>query len=405
MHDKAHNQIPVVFAANDKYAPMLGVTIHSLIKHADKRRQYRLMVLTENISETHWKRICGLACENVSIQRIDISRYMKERNIATVNHLSKEVAYRLLVDRLFPEYDKVLYLDCDIIIRRDVGLLFDENLDECILGASRGKLFGYSYRYVKEELQIGTEGYFNSGVLLINIPQFSRHFIGEIGLKMLEEKRYFCQDQDVLNILCENKVKFIDGRWNVEWQHRTADGTDMVLDEVRQDMLTYEEDPYIIHYTTRFKPWDHPEIELAEYFWAEAKETVFYEELLQIGAVNRMMEKLAEPTESFSRYRFPYKYVQPESSIIIYGAGAVGRAFIKQLEVTQYCRVVCVCDKNATEIHDLPLPVISGEELNAFPDYPILIAVEKESIAKEIKDKLAEQGISSNRIIWDRYTP
>lgn len=395
--------IPVVFAANDKYAPMLGVTIHSLIKYADSRKQYRLIVLTEDMSEAHWKRICNLARENVSIERVNVFQYMKERNIKTMGHLSKEASYRLLVGELFPEYTKVLYLDCDIIIRKDVSVLFDEELGEYLLGASRGKLFGYTNRYIKEELRIGTEDYFNSGVLLINIPQFRKHRIGEMGLKMLEEKTYWCQDQDVLNILCQDKVKWIDGRWNVEWEHLTPSGEDLILDKGRKDMLTYEKDPYIIHYTTKYKPWDHPEIDLAEYFWNKAKETVFYEELLQLGAVNRMMERLAEPTEAFRRYRFPWKQVKQESSIIIYGAGAVGRAFVKQMEITQYCKVICVCDRNASAIHDLPLPVITCEELKNFPEHPILIAIEKETIAMEIKEELTAQGIAADRIIWERY--
>lgn len=397
--------IPIVFAANDKYAPMLGVTIHSLIKYADPNRNYRLMVLTEDISEGHWKRICGLAREHVSIERVDVSRHMKEKKIRTVEHLSKETTYRLLVDQLFPEYDKLLYLDCDIVIRKDISKLWDVDLDDCIVGASRAKIFGFSDKYTKEELHIKTEDYFNAGILLINLPRFHQQSVGDVGLRMLEEKRYLCQDQDVLNILCQNQVKFIDGHWNVEWQHLTPEGKDMILDETRKDVLSYEKDPYIVHYTTRFKPWNHPEIELAEYFWAEAKETVFYEELLQIGAVNRMMERLEEPIEAFRRYCFPWKYVQPESAIIVYGAGAVGRAFLKQLETTQYCRVICVCDKNAGAIHDIALPVVSCEELSNFHDYPILIAIEKEAVAMEVKKELLAQGISADRLIWSVYTP
>lgn len=226
---------------------------------------------------------------------------------------------------------------------------------------------------------------------------------------MLEEKRYPTQDQDVINILCQSsenaeKVKFIDGRWNVEWHHLYEEGAEVYIDTVREGSLDLVKDPFIIHYTGQKKPWNHPELELAEYFWQEAKETVFYEELLRLGIKQYIQEEQSAAEHLFERFIFPWKRVKPEEKIIIYGAGAIGHLFVKQLEVTNYVEVCAVCDKRYKEIKDIKKTLMGPEDLCQFPDYPIVIAIEKKKNADAVIEELAEKGIDRERLIWEKYS-
>lgn len=403
------DEVRIVFAINDQYIPPFGVALHSLIRHSDRNRFYKIFVLNEGIGSGHWKKVKSMEQPHVTVESVNVSEWMREHQIPTVNHLSKETTYRLLIPKLFPQYEKVLYLDSDLLIRRDVAELFDMDLEGAIFGASFARLFRWSYVYITEELSLKAEKYFNCGVLVINNRLLRETDISDKGMRMLEEKRYPTQDQDVLNILCQSpehagKVKFMDGRWNVEWHHLNEEDTDVYIDAAREGSLDYVNDPFIIHYTGAKKPWNHPELELAEYFWQEAKETVFYEEMLRLGIQQYIQEERTASERLFERFIFPWKRVESGGKVIIYGAGAIGRLFVKQLEATKYAEVHAVCDKRYEEIHDINARLTGPDKLCQLPDYPIVIAIEKKKTADEVIEELAAKGIDCGRLIWEEYS-
>ena len=105
----------------------------------------------------------------------------------------------------------------------------------------------------------------------------------------------------------------------------------------------------------------------------------------------------------FARYIFPWKSVRAGTSIIIYGGGKVGKAFLEQVRRINYCHVVAVSDKFPTKTGIRNVPVISQEKLYGYPDSAydlILIAVSSEVLAKDIREDLVDHGICSSKIIW-----
>ena len=324
-----------------------------------------------------------------------MSKQMAQFSIPAVAHLSPETTYRLLIDRLFPQYEKVLYLDCDLVVNRDVAELYDTNLEGAVLGATIGMLREGVYRYIDKTLHLLPEQYFNAGVILINIPRFSKEGIGEKGLRMLSEQTYMTQDQDVLNLLCANSVKFIDKHWNIEWEQIVEEGKEIILDETHKGTLDYLDEPNIIHFTGPCKPWAHPENELSEYFWRYARETDFYEEILM-----KNMNSAGDTSDVFSMFLFPWEAVAPGSKIAIYGGGSVGRAFLRQVEKTEYCRAVAVCDKAPEKLKGLSCPVISREELPGYDCDAVLIAVRGAELADEIRSDCIAAGVPEDKLIW-----
>ncbi len=389
------NEIPIVFASNDLYAPYLGVALYSLIQHTSQEIQYNIHILTTEFNRHHQKRILSLQKENVSIRFIDVKKIMCGFHFATIEHITPESSYRLLIDLLFPQYEKVLYLDSDIVINRDVAELYLEEMGDAIIGAARARLCRGLVEYINRELSVPLQGYINAGILLINIAEFHKENIGQRGLQMISEKKYMTMDQDVLNILCDGRIRYIDGRWNVEWEHLTGEGKEILIDDVRKDTLSYLDDPYIVHFTSPFKPWLHPENEYAEWFWKYARETIFYEEILFANV------PIARPPEDiFARFVFPWKIVKPESEIILYGGGVVGQTFLKQISATRYCVVKAICDKSPESVYHSNIPVISVSEIEEYAYDVILIAIEKESTAREIRENLLNAGIGQEKILW-----
>lgn len=389
-------RIPIVFAVNDNYVPYLGVALHSLIKYASAHLQYDIHILFTDINQHHRQRLQSMERENIHILFVDVSEQMNKNCIYT-KHFSKETAYRLVVEQLFSEYEKILYLDCDIVINRDVALLYQEDIGSAIIGACRGYIMADIVPHITKEVKVPVADYFNAGILLINARLFKKYHIGTKGLEMLTKKQYECPDQDVLNILCHGKVKYLDRKWNVEWQYLTGDGIEMFVDETRKDYKEDLKEPYIVHYTSLIKPWKYPEYRLAEYFWRYARESIFYEEILK---KNINIEHSHHAPSPFERFIFPWEGVKPKSNIILYGGGAVGKTYISQIKETKYCTILAVCDTYPEKVKDVTLPIIAPDALSAFSYDMILIAIENEKAAHEIRNGLLDRGIEENKIYW-----
>ena len=96
-------------------------------------------------------------------------------------------------------------------------------------------------------------------------------------------------------------------------------------------------------------------------------------------------------------YRFPYELVEKGSSIILYGAGNVGRSYYRQIQENSYCDIAAWADKcGDTKGSMIMLP-------NKIPEYDyskIVLAVANEKVANVIIKELHELGISKNKIVW-----
>lgn len=209
-------QIEIAYATNEEYLPVLGTSLHSLIEHTSMAHRYRISILMEEIATEQQERILNMQTKNVSIRFVDVHPWTKEYQIPTVGHLSQETAYRLVLDQIFREQEKVVYIDADTLIFHDVAELFSIDIGEHVLGAVLGRLMSDFLPYVRDVLKFPLEDYFNAGILVINLPKFRRLNIGKRALSMLHSPKYLTRDQDVLNILCHHDVQYLDGRWNVE---------------------------------------------------------------------------------------------------------------------------------------------------------------------------------------------
>ena len=393
------SRIPIVFAANDEYAPYLGVAISSLIHHSFPQNEYLIYILERCISHKHKKQLKMLQTPNVRIEFCDVSDKLDGVRLFKVNHISEESTYRLLIPKIFSEFDKILYLDSDIIILRDVAELYTEDISDYLIGCTRAWLLIDLANYIRNTLKLAVNDYFNPGVCLMNVPRLIGEKIAEKGLSMLSKTRYLTQDQDVLNLLCQGNVKYLDSRWNVEWGYATGLIGDAVFDESRKNMPDTMRNPYIVHYASAYKPWTHPELPMAEYFWLEARQTEFYYEILKKNSA-----VLREEANVFRRFIFPWHLVKLNSKIIIYGGGEVGRAFCSQLAMTQYCHVLAVCDKFPDNVVDVNVPVVSIDELSTWSADAydaIVIAIKNKDISSDVRAELLKYGIDEGKIAWD----
>lgn len=270
------NEIPVVFSTDNAYVPYTGVALQTMINCVNKELQYSVYILHTGLSDNSKRRLVALSTENVKLHFIDVTAEMQYITIKSVHHLTPESTYRLLIPDLLPQYDKVLYLDSDIVIMGDVAELYNTNIGNHVVGAApdgaelNQTLIEY---FERVGLDVSPNEYFNAGILLINTALFKKMRIRDKCFEMLQgETKFIYLDQDALNKFCNGNVHYFDVRWNYSWfffLYLSSPYNLMHPDELR-----------IVHFVGEEKPWYNPELMNAEYFWEHAKKSPFYEEIL-----------------------------------------------------------------------------------------------------------------------------
>ena len=386
--------IPIVFAINNNYVPYCGVAMKSLMENATNDYIYKIHVFYSSLSAYNIQRLESMSTDNVHIKCMDVSQTIPDVELKNKNHISKETVYRIIAPIVLNEYDKILYLDSDMIILDDVAKLFNIDMGECILGAVEDKQTKQLLTYLTDR-NINPNGYFNSGVLLLNTQKMiDNDVLGKVVEILNNDTVYNMPDQDSLNLVCNyNDVCYLEDGWNLAWH--SIHSIHRIVDWQVEKILKSKENPHIVHFTTHIKAWQHPELEFADYFWKYARMTPFYEEI-----IFKNMPKLEAAPNPFSRFVFPWKGIKADSRIVMYGAGVVGRAFLKQIEQTKYCTIMAVADKKKEEIKDLNVPVILPDEIKDFPYDNILIAIESIGVAEVIKEELINLGYDEAKIVW-----
>ena len=287
--------VPVVFAADDNYVPQLTTTIYSAMVNASKDRHYDVVVLQRNIAWDKQERLRAFfqQFDNMTLRFINVDRLVSGVNLTTNNaHISVETYYRFLIQQVLPFYDKVLYLDSDIIINGDIAELYDTELGENLLAAVPDIDFlgnlnvkhGLRMGYAKNVLHMQDPyAYFQAGVLVLNTRAMREHYTMRQWLEYASNPEYIYNDQDVLNTHCEGKVTFLDWSWNVmhDCAGRVANVFSLAPNNAYDAYMASREQPKIIHYAGFVKPWTDPDCDFASIYWRYARETPFYERLLK----------------------------------------------------------------------------------------------------------------------------
>lgn len=272
--------VVVVSATDNGYAMPLAVTIRSALERLGADRKMRLFILDGGLSdEIKGRLLTSLSDPRLSIEwlRPDVELV---RDLPTSAHLTAAAYLRLLMPVLLPpEVTRVIYLDADLLVRRDLGQLWDEDQGghavlatqdagaPCLDAAVMLPSFQRCRRYLAaatpvanyRELGLPTDGkYFNSGVLVMDVAQWRREDYAQQVLDCLREHRrhvLWC-DQYALNVVLARKWRALDRRWNQgahvysypSWRDSPFD---------RETFALLRSDPWIVHFCSPSKPWQY----------------------------------------------------------------------------------------------------------------------------------------------------
>lgn len=283
------NTIPVVMAVNESYIPYMAVAIESI--KANSKSNVHIFVLHSAISSKSIERIKKLSSPTLCIEFANITPFINEQDLYSRAHYSIEMYYRLIIAELFASIPKVLYLDSDIVVLEDLRSLYHFEIGDCILAAAKNPVHKWMRQYLQDKLRFDANKYFNSGVILINTKQFSLSNIKEKCLDILRSSgELACPDQDVLNITCHGRVRYLDQCWNFQWHHALNSRAGLPIaalsDEDETAYNSANDNIKILHYTSNIKPWSSPDEPLATHFWSYAKQSPFFMDILEASIIS-----------------------------------------------------------------------------------------------------------------------
>ncbi|MEC0271442.1 glycosyltransferase family 8 protein [Paenibacillus anseongense] len=249
----------IASATNDQYAQHLGVMLTSLLENTKNIDLIKIFVIDGDISTTNkikLNNVVGRFTKEITFLTPNNDIFRKLPIDSTIGHITKETYFRVGLSKLLDKnIKKVLYLDCDLIVKEDISELWNTNIKKHVLAAVDESCLFYSHNKerLKKELGIPKDSpYFNAGVMLLNIEKWRETNTSNRLVNYLQtHPNLKYMDQDALNAVLHKEWLPLDYKWNYTTYHWDA------LPLVQ---------PAIIHFSGRNKPWNSAIRYKDEYF-------------------------------------------------------------------------------------------------------------------------------------------
>lgn len=209
--------INIAFSSDNNYAPFLCVSIFSLLKNSNTKHDYHIYILDGGISKINKNKILK-SQNNFNNKKIEFIKVNQKifKNIIPFLHINQTSFYRLLLPEILPKIKKIIYCDCDILIFEDIANLYKEKLNNNLIGCCQ--IFHPNYQQVlqKTNSKIKIKTAINAGITLMELDKLRKGDYSNIFIDFVNKnsKKLIAGDQDVLNIVLNNKIKILHPKWN-----------------------------------------------------------------------------------------------------------------------------------------------------------------------------------------------
>ena len=252
---------------NSNYVYPLCCMFRSLAS-TNKENSFDIFVGYSSLTDEDFEKMSSaLTGIDVTLHKVKVPEHIFE-NYPILSRISVETYYRLLLAELLPiDVEKVLYLDPDIIINKDLKELYNIDISNCLV-AGCPHLYGFNNDVNTFRLGLDKNtNYINAGVLLINAKKWretiSKDDVFDYVSKNKNNKlKLFLADQDVMNVLCKGKILDIDEkRYNLDEKTFKHFSKKIDLEWVKKNTV-------VIHFNGKHKPWKEENYkgELGEFF-------------------------------------------------------------------------------------------------------------------------------------------
>ena len=267
IHIQANNcskdisNINITLITDSRYTLPTAVAMYSAIKNKCDSSIYNFYIITENTTPKDEEFLLSL--EKISPDTVNIELISRQEPDLPFENMQRFLQYKVGMHKIYlPEIlkdiDKVIYMDGDTVVLKDLRELFDINISSVYAAVAKDGIY---YRFPKEMKEMGLDKrgyYFNSGVMLHNLSKEREDNIVEKLVEYVKTNEDFYGDQDVLNVVLGDKLKLMSYRYNCISTFFEAD--DLVFlssyfnEKLPEKTFYIYENSTIIHYAGD-KPW------------------------------------------------------------------------------------------------------------------------------------------------------
>lgn len=262
------NNIPIILAIDDNVVIPCGVTIASLLANAKADTFYDIHILydakTLSRSNRELLTVSFADSKQGCVTFDEVRQSYDEAN--TEGHITKATYYRLNIPSLFPQFEKVIYSDVDVIFQQDLSELYQcaFSSNELLAGSLDLAIDDYCFNSnLPAAVGKTVKDYFNAGFLVMNLKQMREENVEKLFAEHAK-KNYPQNDQDVLNVVCKDRVQLLPSIFNFQTNHFVnymwgRQKTEIDFSEIMQKGT--------LHYTGPHKPWLSQECAMADAWW------------------------------------------------------------------------------------------------------------------------------------------
>lgn len=267
--------IHVGFGLHDKdghYSVWVGTAMQSIIDHTDSKLCFHILH-DETVSEENKRKLAQVAHQKgdvVEFYKIDHTEFECIKDCTQTFTIG--CMFRCMLAELLPNLSKIIYLDADLFVNRDIKELWDVDIREyCLAGVVDEGVINFSIPDILNEYpNIYRNQYFNSGVLFMNLDKIrEKGHLKELVVDFLVNNREATYpDQDALNVLFHNKISYLDSSWNRFVSLHREDNKDNLDNAVfhyagKNSLILYSQSKIDMEYfkTICRTPWSNYEID------------------------------------------------------------------------------------------------------------------------------------------------
>ena len=247
--------IHIACCSNEKLAPMFGVVVTSVGINVTSD-DVMIYLLHNGLKDSTVKRLQKIADRyNVGLKFLEIDlEILKDCPVDDKIHYGNIMMYaRILLPSMLPNLDKVIYLDCDLVVCKDLKSLWETDVNDVAVAMAPD--LWYQDKGTLSRLGIDNN-YLNSGVIVMNLDYWRKHDVMKRLLAYISDKgnELIYNDQDSLNAILHDERRQLPVKYNVT-PHYFLKNPDNYPKEMHEEIRDARINPIIFHFLGKIKPW------------------------------------------------------------------------------------------------------------------------------------------------------
>ena len=279
--DEYSDAISIAMALDENYLYPTLVSMTSMLENKNKDSKYVYYIMHPgDFSEKSKKTLQSLSAKysNCVINFIDMEN--KYKNVKQ-GHVTTPTYYRLSLPDLLPNVDKIIWMDGDTLIFKDLNEMFNVDMKNYYFKGFLDNAWRFG-----EDFGVETPNYICAGVMVVNLKELRKDDMVKKFSDFIEENndKLKQHDQTVINIVCKDKVCKLDPKYCIFNRHATKKTAEKYICSLnpktaysKEEMVNAANDPTVIHFV--HKPWKDQKAPLFNLWWDHAKKTECFEEI------------------------------------------------------------------------------------------------------------------------------